>query len=141
GAREPRSHLRRDAVGVRARRAGGASRHSRRVLHPRPRRWITRARGLDARWPRSGSPRGDCSRPLPLSRALRARDERAVGPAHPDALAGDCRVWAMHARLTMLLHAGAPIQHLWESWVWSPAIVLPLLAAAVLYARGLRALW
>jgi putative membrane protein len=47
----------------------------------------------------------------------------------------------MSAGVTMLLHAGAPLHHWWEGWVWSPAIVLPLAATGVLYARGVRALW
>ena len=47
----------------------------------------------------------------------------------------------MHAGLTMLLHAGAPLHQWWEGWVGSPAIVLPLAAAGVLYARGVRVLW
>jgi putative membrane protein len=48
----------------------------------------------------------------------------------------------MPARLIILLHAGgAPLHHLWTAWSWSPGIVLPLIAAVALYARGLRLLW
>jgi cytochrome c oxidase assembly factor CtaG len=47
----------------------------------------------------------------------------------------------MHASLTMLLHAGVPLHHWWQGWDWSPAIVLPLAASGILYARGVRALW
>jgi len=47
----------------------------------------------------------------------------------------------MHAGLTMLLHAGAPLHHWWEGWDWAPAIVLPLAGSGILYARGVRELW
>ena len=47
----------------------------------------------------------------------------------------------MHARLTILLHAGVPFHHWWQGWDWSPAIVLPLAASGLLYARGVRLLW
>ena len=47
----------------------------------------------------------------------------------------------MPARVIPLLHAGAPLHHLWMAWVWPPGIVVSLAAAAVLYARGLRLLW
>ena len=47
----------------------------------------------------------------------------------------------MHAGVTMLLHAGAPLHHWWQGWDWSPAIVLPLGATGVLYMRGVRELW
>ncbi|HKO14785.1 MAG TPA: cytochrome c oxidase assembly protein [Gemmatimonadaceae bacterium] len=48
----------------------------------------------------------------------------------------------MPPRLILLLHAGAPVaaRHLWTSWEWTPGIVLPLVLAAVLYARGTRVL-
>jgi cytochrome c oxidase assembly factor CtaG len=47
----------------------------------------------------------------------------------------------MHARVMLaLLHAGAPLHHLWSGWVWEPGIVLPLAAGAILYGRGLKAL-
>ena len=39
-----------------------------------------------------------------------------------------------------LLHAGAPLHHLWSGWVWEPGIVLPLAGGAILYWRGLQAL-
>jgi putative membrane protein len=43
----------------------------------------------------------------------------------------------MHAVLMLLLHGGVtPFHHLWTSWEWAPGIVLPLVAGAVLYARG-----
>ena len=47
----------------------------------------------------------------------------------------------MHASLNALLHAGTPLHHLWREWIFPPAMVLPLAAAAVLYGRGLRVLW
>jgi putative membrane protein len=47
----------------------------------------------------------------------------------------------MPPRLAPLLHGGAASHHLWAAWVWSPGIIIPLAAALVLYARGLRLLW
>ena len=47
----------------------------------------------------------------------------------------------MHASLAALLHAGAPLHHLWREWVFPPAMVLPLGATAILYGRGIRVLW
>jgi cytochrome c oxidase assembly factor CtaG len=41
----------------------------------------------------------------------------------------------------MLLHGGVNGQSLWSAWDWEPGIALPLILAAVLYARGLRLLW
>ena len=41
--------------------------------------------------------------------------------------------------MTPLLQTGA--RSLWSDWDWEPGIVLPLVASAWLYARGLRLLW
>ena len=43
--------------------------------------------------------------------------------------------------MTLLLNAEVGTRPLWLAWDWEPGIVLPLLIAAVLYARGLRLLW
>jgi putative membrane protein len=45
--------------------------------------------------------------------------------------------------VNLLLHDGQPLapHDLWEAWSWEPLAVVPLLLSAVLYLRGLRALW
>ena len=41
----------------------------------------------------------------------------------------------------MIMHASALSGPLFGKWEWEPGIVVPLVASAVLYARGLRLLW
>jgi len=41
----------------------------------------------------------------------------------------------------IIMHAGAASGPLLGAWEWEPGIVVPLVASAVLYARGLRLLW
>jgi cytochrome c oxidase assembly factor CtaG len=43
----------------------------------------------------------------------------------------------------MMLHAGGLLEprNLWTAWSWEPAIVLPIAAAAGLYARGVAVEW
>jgi putative membrane protein len=43
--------------------------------------------------------------------------------------------------MILFLHAGAGSGSLWTAWEWEPGIVLPLLASAWLYGRGLGLLW
>jgi len=47
----------------------------------------------------------------------------------------------MPARFIIFLHAGTAPRELWSAWSWHPGIVVPMVAAAFLYARGLRLLW
>ena len=43
----------------------------------------------------------------------------------------------------MIVHDGQPLapHDLWGAWSWEPAVVMPLLLSAWLYARGVQALW
>ncbi len=70
------------------------------------------------------------------SRGPAAMASRVTGPVAVAALA----VLAAPAR-SALAHAGAPPQphDLWTTWSWAAAV--PLALAALVYARGVRALW
>jgi putative membrane protein len=44
---------------------------------------------------------------------------------------------------TILAHDGRPLEphDLWSAWDWTPAVVIPLILAALLYGSGVRRVW